>query len=93
MRRSLAALLSAALIAAGTGSAHASSTAPVGENGQVRALPSANCIFDRWGNLKVSGSGACRLDASKQTACTKAKGVVSAVNGALICTSRAPGNR
>ena len=100
MRTSFAGLLSAALIAVGStapavilaaapGPAQAT---PAGEKGEVTALPTASCIFDRWGNLKVSGP-ACRLDASKRIACTKANGVVSTVNGVVVCTSRQPGSR
>ena len=74
----------------GTGPGHALA-APVGETGKVVALPTASCIFDRWGNM-VAGP-ACRLDASKRAACTKANGVVSTVNGAVVCTSRQSGGR
>ncbi len=104
MRKSFAGMLFAALIAAASTAPagalmaapapdHALPAAPTAEKNGVVAAPSPSCIFDRWGNLRTSGPGACRLEASKQAACTKANGVVSTVNGALVCTTRQSGDR
>ena len=91
MRQSLACLLSAAVIAAAS-AAHADGS-PVADRAKAMPLPTVSCIFDRWGNLRTSGSGACRLDASKKMACTMAGGVVSTLNGATVCTIRQQGAR